>query len=194
MSLRHRHSRRGFTFIELLFAITISTWIALGLMSLVSLVAREQRLGFVTQRVFSRADLYQDNITRILQRASRQSGIFLRQPDGAMFRQIVFREGENLPNQSLTYVPSTRQLIHDPDTTVAKNEIIIGGNNDGLIIPERIAFRDTLKAGGIPDSGTILVSISFHDNGRARGAYRNPADRANWVVSARTFAVNLRND
>ena len=193
MIARFQSCARGFTFVELLFAITIGSMIALGLMSLVSIVAREQRVGFVSQRVFNRADTYQDKITRILQQGSRQAGVFLRDPSGAMFRQIVFREGEGFPNQSLTYLPSTGRLIHDPDTAVANNEIIIGGNNDGLVMLESVGFRDTIKKGGIPDSGTILVSLAFHDNGRARSSYRNPADRVNWITSSRTFAVNLRN-
>ena len=186
----------SFTITELLIASAISAIVAVALMSLLSIMAREYRLGIVRQRVFENADRVQDHITDLLQSASRGAGVLLSDPippSNVFYHRIIFRTGVMAANQELRYNPTKRVLTYDPNISVNGDETNIGFKSDLLAKINDVQFRAAMQTGGLPDSAIILVNVTVSDNGYAMTPYRkNPSDPVNWITNTRSFAVNLR--
>ena len=180
------------TLVETVIASFIFTIIGMGVVSLLIITAREQRVGFVEQRVFEEADRLQDRITRILQGASRDAGVFFDHEEGAYFRRIVFREGIGKANQSLYFDKQSHILEYDPDMSISGNEKKLGMPGESIALPDMVKFRSAMKTGGIPDSAIILVVVEVSDHGYGKSAFRDISEKTNWIMSSRTFAVNLR--
>lgn len=197
----------GMTFLEILVASTILALLAGSITSLLIGVSRQQRLSYIEGRVYQRADALQDNIMSILRAASRNDVVPFSPADAVegqaadsqyMYRRIIFRKGFNQPNEELRFDPATHQLTYDPDLSKTGDEVRLDAPNDKSKVSrlEDCWFAAGMAPGGIPDSSLILVQLQVSDVGLARNSYRKTADtavgRANWVVSARSFAVNLR--
>jgi hypothetical protein len=179
------------TLVELLIASSLSIMVVGALMSLMLVTARQQRLGLVEQRAFAQADQMQDRIAFLLRGASRDAGIFLGDPSGAFFRRIVFREKSGAVNQEIRFAAG--QLIHDPNLAASGDEVVLGGGDTAALTTLLdVRFQTGMKAGGIPDSALILVTVEVSDEGRARRSYRDGTDPANQIDVTRSFAVNLR--
>jgi len=195
---RHKRTEQiaSFTLTEVLIASAIGAIVSAALMILLSIMAREYRLGIVRQRVFENADRVQDHITDLLQSASRGAGILLSDPippSYAFYHRIIFRTGVGAPNQQLQYNPVTKKLTYDPDISVNGDEITIGFKNDPIAKINDVQFRAAMQTGGLPDSAIILVNVTVSDNGYAMTPYRsNLSDPVNWITNTRSFAVNLR--
>ncbi len=187
-------SRRGITLVETLIAVTISLPIVTALMYLMVATAREQKVGFVQQLVFDSADRIQDKITRLLQDASRASGVYFADADGEFYNRIAFRQQVGPPTQELFFDSASGTLTYDPDVNVSNNEETIDVASSTLCELDNVAFRASIKVGGIPDSSIVLVRLRVSDHGRARSSWRDAGSQANWIVSTRMFAVNLRRE
>lgn len=199
---RHR-SRRGLTLVEVLVALSIGLFVAGAVVFLLFTVARQQRVAFIEAQVARRADRVQDKIMDILRRASRNQVVPFSVSDAVsgqssgkevFFYRIIFRSGENSPNQQLRFDPTTRAIIYDPDINVANNEVRLDQAfaNSQLTRVEYVWFAQGILPTGAPDNSLIFVQFEVNDQGLARRSWRNPAKRANWVIATRTFAVNLR--
>ncbi|MCX7625431.1 MAG: prepilin-type N-terminal cleavage/methylation domain-containing protein [Candidatus Sumerlaeaceae bacterium] len=203
ISLTFRGSRRGLTLVEVVIASAIAVFVSAGIVFLLFTVARQQRVAFIEAQVARRADRIQDKIMEILRRASRNqvvpfsvSDAVPGQPSGkeVFFYRIIFRSGDNQPNQQLRFDPSNRSITYDPDLSVANDEVRLDQAfaNSPLTRVEYVWFAQGVLPTGSPDNSLILVQLEVNDQGLARRSWRNPANRANWIIATRTFAVNLR--
>jgi len=183
---------RAMTFVEIIIAAFLTTLVALSVMSLLIITAREEKVGYVRQRVFENADRLQDRVTVLLQDASRNAGVYYADPVGSFYRRIVFRSAIGAPNHELRFIPNTKTLIYDPNMAMTGDEIALGFPNDSIAQIVDVRFRSALQTGGITDSSLILVIIEVSDKGYAMKSYRDATDSVNWITSTRSFAVNLR--
>lgn len=194
---------RGLTLVEVLVASSIAVFVAAAVVFLLFTVARQQRVAFIEAQVARRADRIQDKIIEILRRASRNQVVPFSVNDAVpgqtsgkevFFYRVIFRSGENQPNQQLRFDPTNRSIIYDPDLSVANNEVRLDQAfaNSPLTRLEYVWFAQGILPTGAPDNSLILVQLEVNDQGLARRSWRNPANRANWVIATRTFAVNLR--
>ena len=191
IGIARRTSKQGFTLVEVLIAATIGVLVMGAVMGLMITTLRDQRLGLVQQRVSEQADRVQDQVTELLKYGSRDAGVFLADADGAYYRKVVFRQETGAANQQLEYDPDDMTLTYDPDLSKSGGEKVFD-TSSSMTTLDRVRFVTGMKVGGIPDSGVILVEIEVSDHGFARKPYRDPSNEANWVVSSRSFAVNLR--
>ncbi|MGC8741810.1 MAG: hypothetical protein ACP5UB_10180 [Candidatus Sumerlaeaceae bacterium] len=195
--------RRALTIVEVLIASSIALFISLAVVYLLWSAARQQRVAFVEAQVARRADRIQDKIIEILRRASRNQVVPFSvgdavpgQPAGkeVFFYRIIFRSGDNMPNQELRFYPATRAIVYDPNIAVANNEVRLDQAfaNSSLTRVEYVWFAQGVLPTGAPDNSLILVQLEVNDQGLARRSWRESTNRANWVIATRTFAVNLR--
>jgi prepilin-type N-terminal cleavage/methylation domain-containing protein len=203
MKMASLSQRKGMTLVEVIIASAIAVFVTAGVVFLLFTFARQQRLAFIEAQVARRADRIQDRIMDILRRASRNqvvpfsvSDAVPGQPSGkeVFFYRIIFRSGENSPNQELRFDPTTRAIIYDPDRSIANNEVRLDGALAGTSLSrvEYVWFAQGILPTGAPDNSLILVQLEVNDQGLARRSWRDPTKRANWVIATRTFAVNLR--
>ena len=203
MKMASLSQRKGMTLVEVIIASAIIVFVTAGVVFLLFTFARQQRLAFIEAQVARRADRIQDRIMDILRRASRNqvvpfsvSDAVPGQPSGkeVFFYRIIFRSGENSPNQELRFDPTTRAIIYDPDRSIANNEVRLDGALSGTSLSrvEYVWFAQGILPTGAPDNSLILVQLEVNDQGLARRSWRDPTKRANWVIATRTFAVNLR--
>ncbi len=204
MSRRYcTHRKHALTIVEVLIASTIAVFISVAIVYLLWSVARQQRVAFIEAQVARRADRIQDKIIDILRRASRNqvvpfsvSDAVPGQPSGkeVFFYRIIFRSGDNMPNQELRFNPTNRSIVYDPNINVANNEQRLDQAfaNSNLTRLEYVWFAQGVLPTGAPDNSLILVQLEVNDQGLARRSWRNPSKRSNWVIATRTFAVNLR--
>lgn len=197
------HRQRGLTLIEIVVASSIAIFVTAGVVYLLWAVARQQRVAFIEAQVARRADRLQDQIMSVLRAASRNQVVPFSvndavpgQPTGkeVFFYRIIFRSGESAPNQQLQFDPTRKTLTYDPDISVSGNERRFDAAfaNSSLTRLEYVWFAQGVLPTGAPDNSLILVQLEVNDQGLARRSWRNPANRANWVIATRTFAVNLR--
>jgi type II secretory pathway pseudopilin PulG len=194
--------RRGFTLIEFVIAGGITVLVGAVVMWLLVAAARLQREVYVETKVNERADRIEEEVIRILRRASRQNVVQFSASDAVpnqgsnpvFYYRIIFREGDNAPNEELRYFPATRQLRYDPNRAVANNEVPVEGNlaNSNLTRLEYFWLATGIQATGAPDSSVVLVQFEVSDAGRTKRSYRNTAHRRNQILATRSFAVNLR--
>ncbi|HOE62389.1 MAG TPA: hypothetical protein PKW18_06140 [Candidatus Sumerlaeota bacterium] len=194
-------SPKGYTFAETVVAIGMSGIIFVTIMVLFSALIREQRIGFIRQRVFEKADRIQDEVTELLQSASKEAGVFFTDANGAFYRTIIFRTATGGANQRLQYDPTKRSLTYTPDITVSGGQRLIGvlGKPKNPSSPDDptcsildVSFRTAMQTGGIPDSSVILVNVTVSDQGYATRHYKDPSKVKNHIISTRSFAVNTR--
>lgn len=188
----HGSKQKAFTLVEVIISAFLITIIGAAAISLMIMITREQRVGFVEQRVSENADRLQDRITERLREASREAGVFYAEPTGPYYHRIVFREGVGAANQEFRFDPDTATLTYDPDVNEDNDKEIIGFGNDSIARIDDVKFRSGMKTGGIPDSAIILVVVEVSDHGYAKKSFRDTTGKANWVMSTRSFAVNLR--
>jgi prepilin-type N-terminal cleavage/methylation domain-containing protein len=203
MKMASLSQRKGMTLVEVIIASAIAVFVTAGVVFLLFTFARQQRLAFIEAQVARRADRIQDRIMDILRSASRNQVVPFSvndavpgQPSGkeVFFYRIIFRSGENSPNQELRFDPTTHAIIYDPDRSVANNEVRLDGALSGTSLSrvEYVWFAQGILPTGAPDNSLILVQLEVNDQGLARRSWRDPTKRANWVIATRTFAVNLR--
>jgi hypothetical protein len=203
--LRSRsRARRGLTLVEVLVASTIAVFVTTGIVYLLFTVARQQRVAFIQAQVARRADRIQDRIMDILRNGSRSQVVPFSVGDAVpgqtsgkevFFYRMIFRSGENMPNQELRFDPTAHQIIYDPDRDVANNEVLLDRAlaNSPLTRLEYLWFAEGILPTGATDSSLILVvQFEVNDQGLARRSWRDPSKRSNWIIATRTFAVNLR--
>jgi hypothetical protein len=172
MILRSSSSRRGMTLVELAISSAIMAMIMVGVMAAVLTVARYERNALIKEGVLSHARQIEASLQRILRHKSRDRITYIGFNPGAFdfVPRILFREDETAPEEELRFADG--QLIHDPDTSVADNERVIGGRGAAGSAFCRLVeagFRPALK----PDSsnieaGMIQVRIRVDDNGQIR--------------------------
>jgi hypothetical protein len=182
----------AFTLLEATISMAIFTMVGMAEVSLIIITAQTQNRGFVTMRIYKHADHIQDKIYDILQNASREAGVFFDTPNGSYYRKIIFKQGPDSPNESLSFNADNNTLTYDPDMNIPGNELIISYMSDKIAQLDEVGFRAAMKAGGLPDSAIILVNFKVSDHGKGKITYRDPSDEANWITSRRTFAVGLR--
>ncbi len=199
----YRKSRLGLTLVEVLVASSIAVFVSAAVVYLLFTVARQQRVAFIEAQVARRADRLQDEIMDILRRASRNQVVPFSvndavpgQPSGkeVFFYRIIFRSGENRPNQQLQFNPTTRRLVYDPNLATASDEQLLDRAfaNSNLTRLEYVWFAQGILPTGAPDNSLIFVQFEVNDQGLARRSWRDPTKRSNWVIATRSFAVNLR--
>ncbi len=204
--------RRGFTLLEMLIAISVSSLVVPVVLFLMLQTARDQRQAFVEQRVFQHADRLQDRLQEIFRGshqsnnqifypgASRQAGILMTAADGMFFNIVRFYADDptlaTVPQQQVAYDGTTRELVYDPNLAVGGNEQIINlaEGPEAITSLDWVRFRVAQKDGGIPDSSLILVDFQVSDHGYAKRVTHDPNDPVNWIISHRTFAINLRRE
>lgn len=197
----NRRSSSGFTFAETVVAIGISGIVFATIMVLFSALIREQRIGYMRQRVFEKADRIQDEITDLLQSASRGAGVFFTDANGSFYRTMIFRTATGSANQQLKYDPAKRTLTYDPNISTSGGERLIGvlGTPKDPANPDDptcsildVSFRAGMQTGGIPDSSLILINVTVSDQGYATRHYKDASQLKNHIISTRSFAVNTR--
>lgn len=192
---------KGFTFAEAVIAIGIGGIVFATIMVLFSALIREQRIGYMRQRVFEKADRIQDEITELLQGASRGAGVFFADASGSFYRTMIIRTATGGANQQLKYDPVKRSLTFDPNINTTGGERLIGvlgtpkdpaNPDDPTCSIMDVSFRAAMQTGGIPDSSLILVNVTVSDQGYATRHYKDSSQLKNHIISTRSFAVNLR--
>jgi type II secretory pathway pseudopilin PulG len=201
-NLRRCDTRRAFTLIEFIIAAGIAVLIGATVMWLLVAAARLQREIYVETKVNERADRIQEEVMRILRRASRQNVVQFSSSDAVpgqganpvFYYRLIFRQNDNAPNEELRYFPDTRRLRYDPNRAVANNEVAVEGNlaTSNLTRIEYFWLASGIQPTGAPDSSVILVQFEVSDAGRTKRSFRNTADRRNMILATRSFAVNLR--
>lgn len=196
------HSR-AMTLVEIVIGAAIAAVLGVAIVYLLVNVARQQRIAFIETQVAKRADLLEDKIMDILRNASRNNVVPFSVSDAVpgqvsgqevFFYRIIFRSADNAPNQELRFDPTTRQLIYDPDRSVANNEQRLDGavGASNLTRLEYVWFASGILPTGSLDNSLILVQLEVNDQGLARRSFRDPTKRSNWIIATRSFAVNLR--
>lgn len=204
----HRFSPKcvqGFTFPELLIAVSIMTLVGAQAMALFQTTIWEQRIAFVEREAQEQADRLQDRITQILIEGGN-GGVFLTDADTSnpgWFHTIQFRAdnggGETTqrlmfdpdPNDlTLTYIPD----LDSPGTTLPIAEMRNNAAADEPVIIQNVRFRKALRVGYNEDSSLILVSINVGDRGFTfRSRDSGSLSRQTTIDIQRDFSVNLRN-
>ncbi len=200
MKLLKRKTGTGVTLVEVMIASILTTMVVLGVMYLMRVTAREQRVGFSQHQVIEYADRVQDRLTSLMQGASREAGIFFSESEGAWYRKMVFREAIGQANQELYFDSDEQVLVYLPDRNNPDDKEYLGFGHANMSASDPVAklldvrFRAGMKTGGIPDSGVILVEFEVADMGRGRlnAAEDGEDNMSSWIISTRTFAINLR--
>ncbi len=197
---------KGFTLVEMIIASTIVLLMSAVIFSLIGLVAREQRIGLIEQRLNEHADRIQDFIELTMQAQSKEAGVSYPNLVNGFSTKIAFREGIGFPNQQLSYDANAKNLIYDSDVSLANNERIVGFEEqaDGLTHLDAVRFWPGMQVGGIPDGSFVNVWVEVSDHGliektkqtgriyKKESDIRNPNNPIYWVKVVRTFTVGLR--
>lgn len=198
-----RSPLRGFTMLELIIASTLATLIAGSMIWLLISIVREQQVTMVEGRVYRRADMVQDRVTNLLRENASASNVLNFSSTHAVpgqtgqnifFYRLYFREGQNMPNQSIYFDTNNNELMYDPDISSNGDEerVDLGFRNTSSATLDHVWFSHGMRPGGIGDNSIIMVNLEVTDNGYGKKSFRDETDELNHISCSRSFAVNIR--
>lgn len=190
-----RRGRAGFTLTEVLVASAVASFVLGSLLSVVTLVSREQQRGYVDASLQQQANQLEDKVTRFLRDMSAGQAAIPSVPVSnapAFFRTIVVAAGPlPMARQQLSYDPSAQKCVLTPDLsqsatvkTLCKPTTTVCLRNMYFFVSER---ND-----GSPDAGAVNVYFQMDDNGAA--GRKTAAGASKKTVVTRTFTVAMRNN
>lgn len=192
MKIRNRKKNSAFTLAEVMIASALSTMVLGMVFSLFYLTAKEQREGYIEQRLRAHADRVEEYVTNTIREKSVTSGLFFSNPIGPYFRIVTFRKGIYDKIEMFSYNPGTKNLYHDPNNAASNDEIIVGfpENAQSSTHLDEVKFWKLLdNSSGNQASTAIGVYVEVSDHGKTNNA---PTDKTLWKKEVRTFIVALR--
>ncbi|MBI3414476.1 MAG: hypothetical protein HY043_04010 [Verrucomicrobia bacterium] len=182
------------TLVETLIGSSIATVVIGGVILLVWQVGNEQRRAIADAALEENGAILQDKIVSLLRSMSAtESVIFSGQISGtAFYQRVVLARGKTpaYPREEIYFDATNFRLMHDPDRSVTGNDVALFSGTNALVL-RNAYFYPSLKSGGLLDSATLNVSLTFDDNGLA--GRRNSTGAARTTTVSRAFTVSFRN-
>jgi type II secretory pathway pseudopilin PulG len=198
INISTRVSRRAFTLLELLVAISVG----LGLVGTVVLLlfqsATEQRNGLADTTVEEQAYRLQANITTCLRSMSANQGItlnnssaFLDGGGNTLGYQSVFvfypTNGAYIM-ANISYNSASGQVTYTPNVLAPTTQTVWMSNSPSAVLTE-FCFSPSLNLDGSQNNSLVNVFIQMNDNGFSQ---QNPVNNPASIY--RNFSVQMRND
>jgi hypothetical protein len=179
----------GMSLVEVLISTSIGLLALGGLITLISVAAKEQRREMVNSNLQQEANLLEDKITRLIRAMSATQAAILLDPlnSGVPFYRsiIVARAPAPTPREKLAFDAATFTCMHTPDLKVA-------GITASYFKPSSVAVLRNLyffiseKTDGAPDASAITVYFQMDDNGMGTSGKTNSVTRS--------FTATMRNN
>ncbi|HXG48258.1 MAG TPA: hypothetical protein VNO52_11590 [Methylomirabilota bacterium] len=185
---------RAFTVVDLMVASSLAVICLGGMLSLVMQVGTEQRRIVGDGLVQQEGGLLQDKLSVLIRSMSNSEGVIFGDPVPSaptFFRRIIVARGEapDFPRESIYFNPTNRMVIHDPDRSVANDEVVLFAPNANAVVRE-LYFYPSLKVGAVTDSTTLNVVLEMDDDG-----YSGRTDGRGHITRSsihRYFTVKMR--
>jgi Tfp pilus assembly protein PilV len=186
---RRRRCAAGLSLIEVLISSSIGLFVVAGLLTLISVVAKEQRREMINANLQQKANLLEDKITRLIRAMSGTESVVLADPidgNGVFYKSIIIARGPSpTAREKLSYNAQTLSCAHTPNTAYP-------WTTNSCFTPTTVAVLRNLyffiseKPDGAPDGTAVTVYFRMDDN--AMGFL----NKTNSVT--RTFTATMRNN
>ncbi|MGO8700475.1 MAG: type II secretion system protein [Limisphaerales bacterium] len=191
-------SRRAFTLVELLVAITVG----LGLSGTVVLQlvqsATEQRNGLADTTVEQAAYALEANITACLRSMSANQGLTPNYASGLLdtngnllgYQTVFFFYPSNgtYITASICYDASSGQVLYTSNTLASSSETLWMTNSPAVALTE-LYFSTSFNLDGSQNNSLVNVVFQMNDNGFSQ---QSPMNNPTSIM--RNFSVQMRND
>jgi prepilin-type N-terminal cleavage/methylation domain-containing protein len=191
-------SRRAFTLVELMVAMAVGLGLAGTVVLLLLQSATEQRNGFADTTVEEQAYILQSDITGCLRSMSATMGLTPNWPSalyntngillGYQSVFVFYPTNGGYLTASITYKPSTGQVIYTPNIATPSIQTQWMTNNASAVITE-LCFSTSWNLDGSQNGSLVNVLLQMNDHGFSQ---QNPANNPASIY--RNFSVQMRND
>ena len=182
-------SRSGMTLVEILIASSIGVVVLGALLTLVTVVAKEQRRQMVDSNLQQEANLLEDKITRLIRSMSAAQAVIAGDPAPGgppFYRKIIVAQAATpAPREQLAYDAVNQTCIHLANTAVPAVQDVLNKPTYVAVL-RNMYFFISEKNDGAPDASAVSVFFQMDDNGS--GARR----KTNSVT--RSFTATMRNN
>jgi prepilin-type N-terminal cleavage/methylation domain-containing protein len=193
-----RISRRAFTLVELMVAITVGLGLAGTVVLLLLQSATEQRHGFADTTVEEKAYTLQANLTTCLRSMSATMGItpnwpsLLNDSNGNLLGyQSIFlfypTNGAYI-SANISYNSSSGQVIYTPNLLTPSTQMVWMTNTATAALT-KLYFSSSFNLDGSQNNSLVNVVFQMNDNGFSQ---QNPTNNPASIF--RNFSVQMRND
>ena len=187
-STRERHTS-GTTLMEVLVASSIGVVVLGALLTVVTLVAEEERRGWVAAGLQQQADLLEDRITRLIRAMSAGEAVILGDPVEAgspFYHQMITAQGSSpIPREKLAYQPASFTCTHTPDLSSPTVQESYCTPSSALVL-RNMYLSISEKNDGAPDASSVAIVFQMDDNGAGVRHVTN--------IVTRSFTVTMRNN
>ncbi len=186
---RNRRSQAALSLVEVLISSTVGVVVLGGLLTLVTVVAKEQRREMVNSNLQQEANLLEDKITRLIREMSGTQAAILGDPIATaspFFRSVVVsRAASPWPREKLAFNPQTFACTYTPDGT-SPSSTIPYFTSSSLAVLRNLYFFPSTRTDGAPDSSALTIYFQLDDNGMAQRGKTNSFTRS--------FTATMRNN
>lgn len=198
---RRKQYTSGFTFVELMVAMSIGLILAGTVVLLLLQAATEQRHGYSDATVEESAYTLQANIINVLRGSSSGLGVTL-VPGTEVYNGAgtivgynsiyVFKpnsNGTSFATSQITVNTNNGTVIYVPNIAVPANTVLWMTNHTGVVL-RQLCFLGSFNLDGSPNNSLVNVSkLQMDDNGYSRQGSTN-----NIANIQRSFVVQMRCD
>jgi len=198
IAIAHRLSRRGFTLVELLIAITVGIGLSGTVVLLLVQSATEQRNGLADMTVEEAAYTLEGNITACLRSMSANQGLTPNYGSGLLDTNgnllgyqsvfLFYPSNGTYITASISYDPSSGQVLYTSNTSASSTETLWMTNSPTVALT-KLYFSTSFNLDGSQNNSLVNVVFQMNDNGFSQQSpINNPAS------IMRNFSVQMRND
>jgi prepilin-type N-terminal cleavage/methylation domain-containing protein len=198
IAIAHRLSRRGFTLVELLIAITVGIGLSGTVVLLLVQSATEQRNGLADMTVEEAAYTLEGNITACLRSMSANQGLTPNYGSGLLDTNgnllgyqsvfLFYPSNGTYITASISYNPSSGQVLYTSNTSASSTETLWMTNSPTVALT-KLYFSTSFNLDGSQNNSLVNVVFQMNDNGFSQQSpINNPAS------IMRNFSVQMRND
>ena len=120
-----RLRRAAFTILELWISMAIGTMCLGAVGVLYVTMAKEQRTGLADAVLEQRADDLEDQLTGLIRGMSATQSATLgtaNSTNSSIYQVVLLSKGSGAPQETITYNPTTKAVVYDPNIAIAGNE------------------------------------------------------------------------
>ena len=188
-----RLRRAAFTILELWISMAIGTMCLGAVGVLYVTMAKEQRTGLADAVLEQRADDLEDQLTGLIRGMSATQSATLgtaNSTNSSIYQVVLLSKGSGAPQETITYNPTTKAVVYDPNIAIAGNERTLWASETNSVMLRNLYFSLLMQPGYKPDGTLLTVTMELDDDKASRRHMGTTGYVANGI--SRQFTVRLR--